>query len=596
MSHRRFAMIVGTTDFDEKLNKVITRQEDADGAKSLLRDLEAALGDLEKAKFETKLLLDQPADTVMEELMTELADRRTDEFMLLYFYGQAGVDQDGNFLFACSNTKVLGDSPDRYVFTSKLDVENIVRMVSGCAAQTKILIFDCCYTDTITEQKFNELKSNGIVKEIEEAFQESKDIIVISARRFFQEHFKYQKEYSERGRSDFTRYFIEGLTNAEADFNCNGEISVAELFDYVYRKANQQDTYQKPFKWAPDDQEDVILAEVPAREPEDAAPAAAPVQDSDRTQTSSAPECFVVSPFGGKDPALAERAVHVLEHYITPACRRANYKAVRADKQLTPQIMPEVLKSLNESPMVVAYLGAPPWNSNVMIEVGFRMATGSPLVLLRDTPVNGDHEVMPFDLNDYRVIYVPTKDEESTNNAIREQRIENIAQTISTSEKDKKSSWWPSDYPLVQMVFNTKDGDGVFMESTSEADNIFGGADTLKDLKLSDFIFRLQNSMPSSQYQQFAHEQEAIVSSLVKPPLFIKDMPRARTPIIIDQNGSKEFYLPIIVQHKKLGEQLFLKVLYLDVAGAVEETQTNGGDPVFVCSLREFGASERVAQ
>lgn len=590
---RRFAMIVGTTEFDEKFNKVITRQEDANAAKSLLTDLEAALGDPEKAEFETTLLLDKPADEVTGELKEKLTSRRADEIMLVYFYGQAGVDETGGFLFACSNTKVFGDGPDSYEFASTLDVEKIVRMVSGSAAQTKILIFDCCYADTISEERFNELKANGIVKEIEEAFQESENVIVISARRYFQEHFKYQREYSEQGRSEFTRFFIDGLMNAEADFNCDGEISVAELFDYVYRKANQQDTYQKPFKWAPDDQEKVVLAKVPSRGMRDL-PQARIVQGSEQTQPALAPECFVVSPFGGSDPALAERSKHVLDHYIHPACRRANYKAVRADQQLSTQIMPQVLKSLNESPMVVAYFGSPPWNSNVMIEVGFRMATGNPLVMLRDAPVDGEETVMPFDLHDYRIIYIPNKDTE--NNAAREERIEHIAETINTLARDKNSSWWSSDHPLVQMVFNTSEGDGVFMESTSEADNIFGESETLKGLKLSAFISKLENSMPSSQYLKFAHEQEAIISSLVKPPFYIKQMPRAETPIVVEHNGSKDFFLPIIVQHKKLGDELFLKVLYLDVAGAVEKKQTNCGDAIFVCSLKDFGDAEHAVQ
>ena len=51
--------------------------------------------------------------------------------------------------------------------------------------------------------------------------------------------------------------------------------------------------------------------------------------------------------------------------------------------------MPVITGHLSGAPMAIAYLGlrkSPGWRQDVILEVGFRMATGKPLVLLSESP------------------------------------------------------------------------------------------------------------------------------------------------------------------------------------------------------------------
>ena len=93
---------------------------------------------------------------------------------------------------------------------------------------------------------------------------------------------------------------------------------------------------------------------------------------------------FVISPVGDPDSDIRQQADLILEDYIRPAAEKAaeNYSVYRDDGQHEPRIMEVIIRALERDPMVIAYLGYPPWNPNVMWEVGFRLATYRPIVLL----------------------------------------------------------------------------------------------------------------------------------------------------------------------------------------------------------------------
>src|SRR5262249_61685812 len=97
--------------------------------------------------------------------------------------------------------------------------------------------------------------------------------------------------------------------------------------------------------------------------------------------------CFVISPLGPERSSVRKRADYVLETSIQPACERAGYDAVRADGGVGRDIVMGTTTALQNAPMAVAYLGPTPeavpgsregtgcWNANVMIEIGYRLAS-----------------------------------------------------------------------------------------------------------------------------------------------------------------------------------------------------------------------------
>src|SRR5215813_1480994 len=84
----------------------------------------------------------------------------------------------------------------------------------------------------------------------------------------------------------------------------------------------------------------------------------------------------------GSDVRL--RADRVRDSLIRPACEEMGYTLVHADETDTALALEPVVSALSKSHLVVADLGSLPWNANVLMEIGFRLSTGRPIVLLAD--------------------------------------------------------------------------------------------------------------------------------------------------------------------------------------------------------------------
>ena len=94
---------------------------------------------------------------------------------------------------------------------------------------------------------------------------------------------------------------------------------------------------------------------------------------------------------------------------IKRACAAEHFRPVRSDKELSSAILGDMTAALAMDPMVIAYVGSPPWNPNVMIEIGYRMATRNPIVFLCDALENWEP---PFDLHDHQFVVLPPADRE----------------------------------------------------------------------------------------------------------------------------------------------------------------------------------------
>src|SRR5687767_14330158 len=118
--------------------------------------------------------------------------------------------------------------------------------------------------------------------------------------------------------------------------------------------------------------------------------------------------CFVVRPF----PARATKADlrwKTIKQCIVNACEE-RYLIDDTPADLCRDILKGIVTPLLTAPMVIAYLGSGKgsWNPNVMIEVGYRLATGLPLVLICDQ--DPDRELrLPFDIDKRRMVLLRDK-------------------------------------------------------------------------------------------------------------------------------------------------------------------------------------------
>lgn len=119
-------------------------------------------------------------------------------------------------------------------------------------------------------------------------------------------------------------------------------------------------------------------------------------------------DCFVISPIGQAETEGRRRTTEVIEQYIKPACEGAKLTPYFVHEMQAGSIPQHITRALQTMPLAIAYLGdGPPWNANVMIEVGYRLGTGLPIVFLGGPSAKSQSEPLPFDLFDQHVIDLP---------------------------------------------------------------------------------------------------------------------------------------------------------------------------------------------
>jgi hypothetical protein len=303
--------------------------------------------------------------------------------------------------------------------------------------------------------------------------------------------------------------------------------------------------------------------------------------------SADAQRCFVVSPIGVEGSETRKRADHVFERYIKPACETTPFRPVRGEMMRGNYIVSELFDALQSDPMVIVYLGPPKlgWNPNVMFELGIRITTGAPYIVIKDSTSDGNPYSLPFDLKDNRVVDIP--EQEEANLELGAIKIRTIRERILASVQENQ---WDYLYPgaTVDMKIGDSTGEASkFTEASKELETLF----ELKGIigkEVLPVIRHLLEKMPSCQRQPFIDEQEKLVARLLVPGLGVHGV-HATVPIVFQmhQKYKGRAFLPIIVRYNfnKLTNVLRLRVLYVDVTSATKLDERG----YYVCALTGDG-------
>lgn len=316
-----------------------------------------------------------------------------------------------------------------------------------------------------------------------------------------------------------------------------------------------------------------------------ASPPAAPLR-------ISAGECFVISPIKEGDPRIAA----VFEKLIAPACEYLGFEPKRADHIAGSERIPVITGRLTSAPLVIAYLGSPTpfWNPDVMLEVGYRFATGQPLVLMSECPSRKGKstvsftKILPFHLVNKSVMEVP-KDPKTG--------VEKLAAQITAALEERSPSDWKTLFPIVEYQFTNYQSDVIMTEASPEAEALFG----LKGSKGRRFSIedrhRFQDRIDPMQLNAYMRERIEIMRAIQARSLGLEfreergsdplgNIPTARVPLIFrdapkGSNGRPIGYLPVIVRYQMNNGTIHLRVLYLKISDAMRQ------DPAghWVCDL-----------
>ena len=293
--------------------------------------------------------------------------------------------------------------------------------------------------------------------------------------------------------------------------------------------------------------------------------------------------CFVICPLSDDRPRVSE----VFDRLIAPACAHAGFVARRAT-DIPGDRKSAIAENLWNAPLVIAYLGNPTnWNHNVILEVGIRLATGLPLVMLSDGLEGGrdpDYQrLLPFQVVHHNVITVPTDPV---------QKLQSVLDEIGNS-RARASQAWESPNPVLEFRYTTFD-DVVITDSNETARAVFGADNVRKGQSIERLRTFLAGATDQVQADARRDEQiqilDAFLARAVRGRTAAKNWlpPKARIPIVFRDaeadraTGKPVGYLPIIVRYQFEQQCTRVRYLYLRVSASMQKPENL---PYYVCDI-----------
>ncbi|WP_432154110.1 caspase family protein [Streptomyces tricolor] len=243
MTTTRHALIIANDHYvGEGLKKLRAPVPDATALAEVLRDPQ--IGD-----FEVQVVHNASADVMRRRIQGFFTDRRRDDTLVLHFSCHGLKSESGELYFAASDTE-----------PRLLDATAVpAQFVRGCMSRTRagrsVLFLDCCYGGAFSRSSCG-VRASGDANVLE-AFPKDKPaggrgwavITASNAMEYAIEGDELTEDSAPRP-SVFTQAVVEGLGTGEADLDADGEISLDDLYNYVYDHVQERNPHQTPSKTA----------------------------------------------------------------------------------------------------------------------------------------------------------------------------------------------------------------------------------------------------------------------------------------------------------------------------------------------------------
>jgi len=229
---KNVALLIATYQYkDPELQQLEAAAHDAESLAAVLRDPDIA-------GFEVTILINKPHYLVGESLGDFLQSCHRDDLTLIYITGHGIKDDDGKLYFAMTNTR-----RESLLFTS-LSGEQVSRAMESCRSRRQILVLDCCYSGAFPAGYT--VKADTAVNTVERFKGHGRTILTASDSTQFS--FVGNSLKGQAAQSIFTRHLVAGIQSGEADLDRDGDITVDELYEYVYERVTDEMPNQRPMK------------------------------------------------------------------------------------------------------------------------------------------------------------------------------------------------------------------------------------------------------------------------------------------------------------------------------------------------------------
>jgi uncharacterized caspase-like protein len=297
----KFALIIGNSEYtDPSLARLTAPGKDVEAFAHVLADADLCAFD------EVKVLLNEPHNVIMEAIDGFFCEKKPDDLLILYFSGHGVRDELGALYLAVKNTKRF------HLLSTAIKSDSIRELMDQSRSKRQILILDCCNSGAFARGTKG---ATGMSLGTASAFEVGYGRIILTASDATQFAWEGDQVIGKTENSLFTHFLMKGL-KGEADLDCDGRITVDELYDYTYEQVKLATPKQTPSKFSDKQQGEIVLRQITRLE--DIRPASLPEQLANEI-TNLYPEVRLraveqlAQLLGGKNLGLARSAKAALE-------------------------------------------------------------------------------------------------------------------------------------------------------------------------------------------------------------------------------------------------------------------------------------------
>lgn len=247
---RKLALIIGNSQYEDAgLARLAAPDVDVRALAEVLQT--PGIG----AFDEVIPLLNEGLATVRKAIARFFDARHRDDLLLLYFSGHGVRDEQGHLYLAVRDTEravLAGTAIEASYVTTRMD---------RSASKRLVLVLDCCHSGAFG---LGTKSAQGSTVGTASAFEGTgRGRVVLTATDSTQYAWEGDQVIGDVENSLFTHYLIEGLRSGAADRDEDGQITIDEIYDYVYEHVLNDTPKQTPGKWAFGQQGEIVIAQNP---------------------------------------------------------------------------------------------------------------------------------------------------------------------------------------------------------------------------------------------------------------------------------------------------------------------------------------------
>jgi WD40 repeat protein len=245
----RLALVVATTTYaDTRLRRLRAPARDAD-------DLAQVLADEAIGGFTVTRVIDRPAYEIRLAVEDFLAERRTQDLLLVYLSCHGILDAHRRLYLAATDTR-----QDRLASTG-VESAWILDQLEHCRARRQVLILDSCFSGAFARGA----KGDTDLDLKDRFLGNGRGRVILTASTATEYSFEGEPaEGALVSGSVFTSALVDGLRTGAADTDHDGHVSVDDAYAYVFDQVQAAGAAQTPQRWLYGAEGRILLARNPA--------------------------------------------------------------------------------------------------------------------------------------------------------------------------------------------------------------------------------------------------------------------------------------------------------------------------------------------